>query len=1391
MILIVGMMAGSGFTVRAEEGEAESQATEEILDTEESEEQSEVSSFSADSEASDEEKTQSATEQSETSSEESDTEETAEDEEITLFGVNDTEAAGASYDDPTLLANYVKTLTINVNGEPKTADTEINDGDDLEVILNWQIPGEVYAENKTYYYQLPVTFLIEEAISDNIMQGDDVVGTFRVDTDGLVTLTYNSDYNSENNVTANSMGITGNAVYRPEASEDETKLLYEDGSETIVVLSDGDFTVTKKATKVYEDDRLSRYSVIEYTVEIYSEQGTNGDFSIEDILTLTGDFASVAYDAGSFRIVDEKGDTVTGWTKTVNEDSFTIKNLPELSYGKSYILTYHVNVAQKINKNTTEKVANKVTVSDDDDDHSASTTVTYDNKTYKKFNSYNQNTGMLWDVYIYTRGTDMSGYILTDAADAEIDFSTITVYRMDAGANQLSKVTPTVVQLSDRSFQYVLPEDEDYEKVSYIHITYRTKVDFGDETSVTTNNTITLEPPSDEKTDKDEGWSYTGVGTATKEGRARPTKSAEGVVDENDDYVTMNWSLDVSFDNLNTSWVFIDDEIQAASYYYDATYNHWWDSTAYASDHYGIAADLNAQLSDSLIITVEDESGRQTDLTLSEARALGYTVSLIYYKTGSRSGTASDRISASDTSSHVKSFSIYLKAPEGTSTLNVTRVRTGTYSTYLSKEHIVSGVDWKVTNAVKSMDQTSSVEQAYSIPKRNISKMIYGVDSSGNRYWTEDTASFDYDKVKGTIRYRIVVTVDKNDTSVTITDQIPEGLTLVTDGYDEDDGSTTWGYYNTDGVPTRWVQSSGYVSNWKGPIAIGPYTGVFTIRYNNSDQGWSDANRAENISIDEDDNTLTVQINNLRNVLKLTGSNQIAIEYECEIDEDLEALGGYTQTVDTENNQVTITKTLTNTASYGNLEDSVDAVITQEKDVLSKYGDQQLVDGALSPIVHYEVDINDPELDLLAGSDTLKLTDTIESEDLYFELVRSSIKLYLMTEDGEKGEEVRLDEVSITQPEEDEDGTVRQSFTITIADETSYILAYDYRVTGAKSGSSGTLSNVASLEGVISTSADEDVSAISAWATSDHGALRLYKVDARNNTQYISATFTLEKYDKATNSFVTVEESFDVSGSAGKRFEYYAADCQLEGNTLYRVVETKAQSGYELSADPLYFIIKGNIEDVRADNGDISRLVILDDADAKEAAYGSASVLGSGENAVTVSDLTIHMLAPNKTASFDIENERTPIKVTVVKEWKDGLGLARPESVTVQLYSKLKSDTDGTTAAAVGDPIELSADEDWTYVNEELPGTDEDFNELTYYVVEVGEADGTIELDASTYKVTYEVDEETNTITVTNKLLQSVEMPETGGTPMGNMLLVGLVLIAASLLYFTKRRRIV
>ena len=339
------------------------------------------------------------------------------------------------------------------------------------------------------------------------------------------------------------------------------------------------------------------------------------------------------------------------------------------------------------------------------------------------------------------------------------------------------------------------------------------------------------------------------------------------------------------------------------------------------------------------------------------------------------------------------------------------------------------------------------------------------------------------------------------------------------------------------------------------------------------------------------------------------------------------------------------------------------------------------------------------------------------------------------------------------------------------------------------------VSNAVSLEGVDNSKTEihtelKYTKSYSSFYVYKNDSFILYKTEEGNNGKLLpNAEFDVYKYDpnstdstKTSDGYVYVNKY--VTDKTGKIVINF--DKSMTYNTQYYVIETKAPSGYVLPEEP-----------------------------AKTYFYFSSPDAAKYPVTAPNNSLTGTCLANNYDIVYIGDKTIPTTEISVDKKWVDSKN--RPINKTDgSIYLQLHQVDSSGNDVKYGDAVEVTPDKDgnWSYKFKDLPKTKtDDIGHITnetykYYVTEVGIDQNN---SVSGYDVSY-VFKDTNgteikrtdvnvapgkdmavdsgTIEITNKL-NEYELPETGGS--GNRwlyMLSGVVLIAiATITLFYKKQK--
>lgn len=324
------------------------------------------------------------------------------------------------------------------------------DGDQVKVHINYNLPANIVTTNKDKIsYQLPngIKPLKEETGLVYASNGK-AVGTYRITTDGQITIDFNDDF-------ATGEPFSGYIEFQGTVSADGAD---DDGS----VKFDGNGgEITVKPSKEQYDLNMSKQAslnndgTVSYTVKASTKNGTEGTIKIEDKF-VDWDSAKAEYNADSFTVIkkDRNGNSTTMTaTPSINGESFTINDLPKLEAGESYEITY-TTTATPSNKDGSGSLTNSVKGTSGNTSKETSTSITISNSMISKYGGYDQDTGkMNWSITINPDKKDISGYEFNDTIDNNLKIPTpITVKGSDGSTFTIDSLPYTFREGSSETY---------------------------------------------------------------------------------------------------------------------------------------------------------------------------------------------------------------------------------------------------------------------------------------------------------------------------------------------------------------------------------------------------------------------------------------------------------------------------------------------------------------------------------------------------------------------------------------------------------------------------------------------------------------------------------------------------------------------------------------------------------------------------------------------------------------------------------------------------------------------------------------------------------------------------------------------------------------------------
>lgn len=678
-------------------------------------------------------------------------------------------AAGDPYDLNTWITDviYEKTTDGKTWTSIGAGSVTVESGTRVRVNLKYTVkPGVLTPNNNTLTYQLPKGLPMPDVVKGNIVDESDkdkadnakVVGSFTVDTDGTVTLTF-TDEKFIGTDEKGGLPFTGTFKAAVTASadnfEDEKEIKFKDDCILTIKKKTADIKISKGSGSPLITNRKDGTFVNNYEVTVETTNGTKDPVILTDTLNTNrngenrSDYLKGGkYLVNSFKLykVDASGtkteiDVPTHELKIDGNGNpqVVLAPLPALEAGEKYIWNYDVqrdyadfdkmpNGVAIIN-NTAKAEAGR-NVKD-----AADAWYTCKTSRIEKKGEYDPKTGRIqWTITVKVPHSFLGPYLLQGCKITD---------DLPDGVKIVGDVKVGNDTISAENFLqngYTIPAEYGQTELK---ITFETTTPIGggsvtNKAQILTKSNHTFEASDTVNIGKGD-WSLS-KSIATR--GETPTWNLSAT----------NKAGEAEF----TLWDVLDDAEN--------------DQGEEKKDtHYAIAKELDDAIKANLTLTMHDN----TKLTYAQAVAAGNTIEMTYY--ADRDGTT--QVNAGNSSIRVRSFTIHVKAGDNQNPVRSISV-TG-IPTHEKRDDVPTGEVWTYKNFMKidGVSGNASAKDTY----RSYKKFEKGVaaTSSGNEtgYLTGNNTFEKNDLGGHKLRYQLVLQTNQDDAdAIEVTDILPENV---------------------------------------------------------------------------------------------------------------------------------------------------------------------------------------------------------------------------------------------------------------------------------------------------------------------------------------------------------------------------------------------------------------------------------------------------------------------------------------------------------------------------------------------------------------------------------------------------------------------------------------
>ena len=1017
--------------------------------------------------------------------------------------------------------------TVTVNNKIVTGEYNLQNNDKIKLDYDFYIPADVLdltTGKDTFTYHLPDGVVPEDSDTYDL---DDGVGTMTVAKDGTITLKFNNNFAPHQPFTGH---FTLSAKVKTDKIGDGGTITFPGSSASITVKNPTNISIDKKGTYDEKDGKR----ILHYTVTVSSTDGWNQKVDINDKLDNTGKVTGT-YVRSSIKLTDKNKKEISldghlTWSET--EQSFSIKNLPEMNKKDKYILTYDVELSGSYGGSGSGSFHNYAETNNEQ----KTDPWTWHSNYIEKHGSYNNEDGyMYWTVTLSNYyGGNLKNYKVEDALQTNgatiVGDVTITEKSKDDTVSPFGTING--VDGKDK-FDYTFTKDATGTEYTFY---YKTTVPDGVKT-VKNKSTVDTGKEKYEATAEpgitDRSWST--------------SKSTAGSLTETStpNLLKAPWKIEVVVPNKWESYGILD---------------KIYSTKDLDGIHYGIASELQSDLENHLTFTLVDN----TTMTYAQAIAAGIQIEIKYAdiqdgfnkKTGEMLSKAKE-ISSTDSTTPVRSFYIKLTKTDSYKGQNIKKLTIDSYSTYVDVSKVEPGNEITIRNKANNAE----AKYTYTKPKEH-TNFEKGVSEREAYQWdagnfTDKLDDVGYKESGRTLYYQL--TLDTSDLTefteneYTVTDKLPAGLKYV-------EGSAQGAFrlasnsvacYNFYRDYDPWFKNDGIAEfSFDNATHLDKFFEVNATTYSSTEG-----------------QTLTFKIKNLQFLNHNTKNNffqQMSgfyIRYKVEVDTDLWKNWNGTGIENDSKDE----RTYINTAHWGKLDAKAEVTLKRRTENLKKDVDQ-LTDsnGHRIGSAAYTIKINPGAKDLVPNSDTVTLTDILTVQQGYTaELDLNSVQLYDAADTTFSNPLSRNEYTFHYTSHVDAASVNTYTMELTVPDQRALVLKYTYK-TNAGVGNKVKLDNTALLNGKWEADSNQTLQDIKAGGYVSQTKLVVHKVDSSNQANGLEgAKFSLYWLDKTTGEWKTTEKQNYTSDENGQ-FTIWLGHKELHADvgTLYKLVEEAAPDGY-------------------------------------------------------------------------------------------------------------------------------------------------------------------------------------------------------------------------------------